>query len=129
MSETLTSPLGMMFKWEAEMPNTMYMRQPINREYVTWTWKETATEVRKMAAYLKSLDFPANSKIATLSKNCAHWIISDLAIMMAGYVSVPLYPNLNAETVRQILEHSGTKVLFVGKLDDYPSMKPGVLKM
>ena len=126
MSETLTSPLGMMFKWEAEMPNTMYMRQPINREYVTWTWKETATEVRKMAAYLKSLDLEPGSRVGILSKNCAHWIMSDLAIMMAGHVSVPMYPNLNAETVRQILEHSGTKVLFVGKLDDYPSMKPGV---
>ena len=81
-----------------------------------------------MAAYLKSLDFPANSKIATLSKNCAHWIISDLAIMMAGHVSVPLYPNLKAESIKQILEHSEAKFLFVGKLDDFESMRPGVPK-
>ena len=95
----------MFYHWEKETPNKIYMRQPINGEWHNWAWSETAIQVRKMAAYLKSLDFPANSKIATLSKNCAHWIISDLAIMMAGYVSVPLYPNLKA-SITQILEHS-----------------------
>ena len=122
------SPLEMFYHWEKETPNKLYMRQPINGEWHHWTWSETAIEVRKMAAYLKSLDFPANSKIASLSKNCAHWIISDLAIMMAGHVSVPLYPNLKAESITQILEHSEAKLLFVGKLDDFESMRPGVPK-
>ncbi|KZZ33267.1 AMP-binding acetyl-CoA synthetase, partial [Oleiphilus sp. HI0085] len=38
----------------------------------------------------------------------------------------PLYPTLNAETVKYILEHSETQLLFVGKLDDWEMMKPGV---
>ena len=122
------SPLEVFYHWEKETPNKLYMRQPINGEWYHWTWSETATQVRKMAAYLKSLNFPANSKIATLSKNCAHWIISDLAIMMAGHVSVPLYPNLKAKSITQILEHSEAKLLFVGKLDDFDSMRPGVPK-
>jgi len=122
------SPLEMFYHWEKETPNKLYMRQPINGEWHHWTWLETATQVRKMAAYLKSLDIPANSKIATLSKNCAHWIISDLAIMMAGHVSVPLYPNLKAESITQILKHSEAKLLFVGKLDDFESMRPGIPK-
>jgi long-subunit acyl-CoA synthetase (AMP-forming) len=122
------SPLEMFYQWEKETPNKLYMRQPIGGEWHHWTWSETATQVRKMASYLKSLDLPANSKIATLSKNCAHWIISDLAIMMAGHVSVPLYPNLKAESITQILEHSEAKLLFVGKLDDFESMRPGVPK-
>ncbi len=122
------SPLEMFYNWEKETPNKLYMRQPINGEWHHWTWSETGTQVRKMAAYLKSLNFPANSKIATLSKNCAHWIISDLAIMMAGHVSVPLYPNLKADSITQILEHSEAKLLFVGKLDDFESMRPGVPK-
>jgi long-chain acyl-CoA synthetase len=45
---------------------------------------------------------------------------------MAGYVSVPLYPTLTAQTVKQILEHSEAKALFVGKLDDWPAMKGGI---
>ena len=119
-------PLQKLYHWEKNQPNDIYMRQPINGEWKEWTWHETAMEVRKMAAYLKSLNLPEQSNIAIVSKNCAHWIISDLAIMMAGHVSVPLYPNLNAETLQKILEHSESKVLFVGKLDDWKSMKSGV---
>lgn len=79
-----------------------------------------------MAAYLKSLNYEPGTKIAVISKNCAHWIISDLAIQMAGYCGVPLYPNLNEETIKQILVHSESKMLMVGKLDDWASMRPGV---
>ena len=56
-----------------------------------------------MAAYIKSLNLTENSKIGILSKNCAHWIMSDLAIMMSGHISVPLYPNLNSKTLKNIL--------------------------
>ena len=123
---TYPSPLEMLYKWEKETPNKIYMRQPIKDLWHDWTWKETAEQVRKMAGYLKSLNLQLGSRIGILSKNCAHWMFSDLAIMMSGHVSVPLYPNLNAETLKQILEHSETQVLFVGKLDEFESMRPGV---
>ena len=61
-----------------------------------------------------------------LSSHSLNIIISDLAIMMAGHVSVPLYPNLKSESIKQILEHSEAKLLFVGKLDDFESMRPGI---
>jgi long-chain acyl-CoA synthetase len=53
--------------------------------------------------------------------------MSDLAIWMAGYVSVPLYPTLAAETITQILTHSEARYIFVGKLDGWEGLKPGVL--
>ena len=120
------SPLEMLYKWEQEKANEIYLSQPIDGVWHNWTWAEAGQEVRKMAAYLKSLDLPANSKIGLLSKNCAHWIMTDFAIMMAGHTSVPLYPNLNAETVGKILKHSESKLLFVGKLDNFEVMKPGI---
>ena len=64
--------------------------------------------------------------IALLSKNTAQWLMADFAIWMAGHVSVPLYPTLAADTIRQILEHSESKLLFVGKLDGWEAMRPGV---
>lgn len=83
-----------------------------------------------MAAYLESKGYEKGSKIAICSKNCAWWVIADLAIWMAGHVTVPVYPTLTHETVAFILEHSETKLLFVGKLDKKPwdEMKSGVPK-
>ena len=120
------SPLEMMYKWEEEKGNAVFLSQPINSIWHDWTWEEVMLEVRKMAAYIKSLNLEEKSKIAILSKNCAHWIMSDLAIMMSGHISVPLYPNLSADTLNKILIHSETKMMFVGKLDDFKKMKSGI---
>ena len=120
------SPLEMFYKWESQNPNEIYLSQPIDNVWHNWTWKDYGLEVRKMASYLQSLNLPQNSKIALLSKNCAHWLMADMAIMMSGHVSVPIYPNLNSETLEKILTHSESKLLFVGKLDNFSSMKKGV---
>lgn len=120
------SPLSWLLHWERTSPEKIYLKQPIDDVWHSWTWKQTASEVRQLAAAMKSLDLPEHSHIAVISKNCAHWIITDLAIMMAGHVSVPLYPNLQANTIQQILDHSDSKLLLVGKLDDWAAMRPGV---
>jgi long-chain acyl-CoA synthetase len=123
----MTTLLQRAYDWEKNAPNQLYMTQPVGGGQVkTFTWKETLDEARRMAAYLQSLGLPPKSNIAILSKNCAHFILSDLAIWMAGHVSVALYPTLNAETVRYILEHSESKLLFLGKLDTWDDMKAGV---
>jgi long-chain acyl-CoA synthetase len=83
-------------------------------------------EARRVAVYLMAQGWAPGSRIAIMSKNTAWWIMSDLAIWMAGYVSVPIYPNLVADTVRQILEHSETRLCIVGKLDDWDAMQPGI---
>lgn len=120
-------PLEQVYRWEKAKADEIYLTQPMGNGVVQeYTWSRAIGEARRMASYLKSLDLPPNSKIALLSKNCAHWIMSDLAIWMAGHVTVPLYPTLNEETVSYILEHSEAKLLFVGKLDDWDMMKGGV---
>jgi long-chain acyl-CoA synthetase len=47
-----------------------------------FSFKEVMEEAKKMAGYIESLNFPPNSQIAICSKNCAWWIIADLAIWM-----------------------------------------------
>lgn len=125
MSE-FNSPLEAFLYWEAESPNHIFLNQPINRNKLTYTYQEVGQEARKVAAYLKSLNFPDGSHIALLSKNCAHWIMSDLAIMMAGYVSIPIYPTLNSKSMNQILVHSESKAIIIEKLDDFSAQKAGV---
>jgi long-chain acyl-CoA synthetase len=76
-----------------------------------------------MAAWLQSQGWPQGSRVAILGKNSAHWILADLAILMAGHVSVPIYPTFNGEVLRYILDHSEARACFVGKMDDSASLK------
>ena len=120
-------PLQRIYHWEKARAGQVYLTQPVPGGGVLhYSWSEAVSQARHVAAYLKSLDLAPRSNIAILSKNCAHWLIADYAIWMAGHVSVPLYPTLTAESVRQILEHSEARALFVGKLDDWDKMKTGV---
>jgi long-chain acyl-CoA synthetase len=123
--------------WEQTDPDRAYLHQPMGggAEKV-WTFRQAAQDARCMAAYLNSLGLPPGSQIAIWSKNSAHWVLADWAIAMAGHVSVPLYPALNPDTVRYILEHSESKAVFVGKLDpiwDEARLKaaipPGVVRI
>ena len=119
--------LQRLYHWEKREPERIAFTQPMGGGVIRdITWREAVDQARRMAAHLKGLGFEPGSRIALLSKNTAWWLMADYAIWMAGYVSVPLYPTLAAGSVRQILEHSEAKLLFIGKLDDWHTMKPGV---
>ena len=131
MSSPVVAPdmlaLQRLYHWERTAPDRVILTQPMGGQTVRdFTWREVMDESRRMAAYLLGLGFEPGSRIAILSKNCAHWLMADFAIWMAGHVSVPLYPTLAAGTIQQILEHSEARLLFVGKLDGWEAMKPGV---
>jgi len=115
------------YQWERTQPARITLTQPLGGGVIRdFTWAQVADEARRMASHLKAQGWEPGSRIAILSKNCAWWLMSDLAIWMAGYVSVPLYPTLAHDTIARILAHSGARACFVGKLDDWESMKPGV---
>ena len=119
--------LQRLYAWERDAPTRVALTQPMGDGSVRdFNWSEVAGQVRRMAAHLQSMGVGSGDKVAILSKNCAWWLMSDLAIWMAGGVSVPLYPTLASDTVMQILTHSEAKVCFVGKLDEWEAMAPGV---
>lgn len=123
---TFNSPLEAFLHWEKVKGNDVFLKQPINGTVKTYTFAEAGNEIRRIANALKQLGIPERSHVALLSKNCAHWNMSDLAIMMAGYISIPIYPTLNAKSIAQILTHSESKAIIVGKLDDFKSQKTGI---
>jgi len=119
--------LQRLYHWERTAADRVILTQPLGGgEVQTFTWGQVADQVRRMAAHLQAQGWEPGSRVAILSKNCAWWLMSDLAIWMAGYVSVPLYPTLAPDTIRQILTHSEAKACFIGKLDGWAGMKPGV---
>jgi long-chain acyl-CoA synthetase len=119
--------LQRLYFWEKTAPDRVALTQPTGGGAVRdYAWGEILDQSRRMAAHLQSLGLEYGDRVAILSKNTAHWLMSDFAIWLAGGVSVPLSPTLAPGTISQILEHSGSRLLFVGKLDGWEHMKPGV---
>ncbi|MFM0326934.1 AMP-binding protein [Caballeronia glebae] len=119
MKEKYSSTLVHRFlHWERVQPDAIYLSEATpDGSLVDYTWREVGAEARRMAAWLQSQEFPPRSAISIVGKNSAHWIISDLAIWLAGHVSVPMYPGISAETAGYILEHCDVRAVFVGKFD------------
>lgn len=124
--ESIKTPLEAFAYWVDATPSKTFLRQPINRVFKEYTFQEADKEIRKIASALNSMGLSNGSHVALLSKNCAHWIMADLAIMMAGCVSVPIYPTLGAESIHEILVHSESKAIIIGKMDDYKKQKSGI---
>jgi len=118
MTTEFPTILEKFYYWEQTTPNDVFLRQPINRIWREYTWEEVGNQARRIASALKDLGLPEGSRIALISKNCAEWFIADLAIMLNGFISVPLYAQQPDDAMRYVLNHSGAEVVFVGKLDD-----------
>jgi long-subunit acyl-CoA synthetase (AMP-forming) len=73
---------------------------------------------RKIASGLLDQGYQKGDRIAILAKNCAEWVVADLAIMMAGMISIPIYTTANVDTIKYAISHSGATAIFMGKLDD-----------
>ena len=120
------SPLEAFLYWEAEIPTSNFLIQHKKEKTIIYTYKSAGVEIRKIASALKSYKLEDRSHVALLSKNCAHWVMADLAIMMAGHVSIPIYPTLNANSIELLLDHSESKAIIIGKLDNYESQRSGI---
>jgi len=107
-------------------PSKSYLHQPINGELISFSWADVDQQARSVAGELLKMGINPGERVGILSKNCAEWFIADLAIMMAGLISVPIYHTANRETIGYILENSDCKAIFVGKLDALTEADAGI---
>ena len=114
------------YEWERKLKDKPFLRQPFGDKWEEYTWGETGQMARKLATGLKTLGLPPKSHIGLMSKNCREWIIADLAIYMAGYVSVPFFPNLNSKELQSLLQFGDVSALFMGKVNAWDEIKNGI---
>ena len=119
--------------WAEKKPDRVFLHQPVDGIVRTLTWGESADASRRMASALLGLGLRPADKVAILAKNSAEWFLADIAISMAGLISVPIYPTAGPGTISHVLQHSEAKAVFVGKLDDPDSaataIPPDILKI
>ena len=118
-NENLKPLIAHFYHWEKVQPDKVFLRQPKGDTWKTLTYAEAGQEARKMATALAAKGLQQGDHIGIFSKNCYHWILADLAIMMGGYVSAPFYASLPKQQLAEVIELSDIKALFVGKLDKW----------
>jgi long-chain acyl-CoA synthetase len=91
------------------------------------SWSEAARQVAALAASLKRIGLQPGDRVALVSENRPEWLISDLAIMAAGCVTVPTYTTNTTRDHLHILENSGARAVIVSNQKLAKNLIPAVL--
>lgn len=83
------------------------------------SWNKFGEIIFKTANALKNAGIGENDKVAIYSDNSSEWMIFDLAAMVVGAVSVPIYSTNNAEQAEYIINDSEAKIILVGDQAQY----------
>lgn len=117
MADFLTAHQALV-NWAARMPDREFLLQPVSGSLRSTSFGQAENDARRMAAALLEMGLQPGDRVAILAKNCAEWILADIAIAMAGLVSVPIYPTAGTDSISYVIGHSEARAIFVGKLDD-----------
>ncbi len=83
------------------------------------TWAEYGALVDQLAAAFVQWGVGSGDRVAILSENRWEWHVADVATMMVGAISVPVYPTSSISQTRYVLEHSAAKLCVVSNLDQF----------
>lgn len=77
------------------------------------TYDSTYRKIRSLMAFLEKNGIEKGDKVAILSNNSPNWVVSYFAVTFMGAVIVPVLPDFSPTEVANVLEHSGSKVVFI----------------
>ncbi len=100
----------------ANYPDNVYLWEKSNGEYRGTTYFETREKVLNLAAGLIDLGYKKGDRAALIADGRNDWIISELGMLYAGGINVPLSIRLEINELKFRLKHSGAKIIFVSKL-------------
>ena len=81
---------------------------------ITLQFHDVARKIEKIHILFENSGVEQGDKIAICGRNSAHWAVAFLATLTYGAVAVPILHEFNGEQIQNIVNHSGSKLLFVG---------------
>ena len=91
-------------------------------EWRSLTHGEVGDAVRELTLGLGDLGVERGDRVAILSDTRMEWAIADFSLVMAGAVSVPVYPTLPPGQVQYILDDAGARVAYVEDQEQYDKL-------
>lgn len=110
MTSTITQLFATQLRMGGHRPA---LRSKRHGRWTTTTWDEWNRRSRAIAAALIEAGVQRGDRVAILSNTREEWVVADIAILMAGAVTVPVYPTLTPEETAFIIEDSGAVAVFV----------------
>ena len=81
---------------------------------VTLQYHDVARKIEKLHILFENSNVKPGDKIALCGRNSAHWAVAFLATLTYGAVAVPIQHEFNGEQIHNIVNHSDSKILFIG---------------
>ncbi len=91
----------------------MRQKDPDKGEWVSYDWVELGKMVRETAASLLADGVQHGDRVAVMSNSRLEWAVADIATLLIGAVTVPVYQSNLPDEVQYILDHSGAVAIFV----------------
>lgn len=98
------------------------LKEKVNGKYQDISWEEAAENVRALSMGLQSLGVKPGDRVALMMKTQANWAISDLAILSAAAVNVPIYPTNKGMQISHIINDSGSEIAIAGSKEIFWEM-------
>lgn len=80
----------------------------------TLQYHDVARKIEKLHILFENSNVQKGDKIAICGRNSAHWAVAFLATLTYGAVAVPILHEFNGEQIHNIVNHSESKLLFIG---------------
>jgi long-chain acyl-CoA synthetase len=87
-----------------------------NGQWLPLSSRVFGRRVASTAQALHAAGIGRGDRIAILSENRPEWPIADIATLLLGAVTVPLYTTLTAEQTAFVLKDSGCRIIFLSSL-------------
>ncbi len=79
------------------------------------TWRDVAEEAATLAAAIQAIGINPGDRVAHVSENRYEWIITDLAMHLAGVVHVPIHVTLSGEQIAEQISDSGARLVLASR--------------
>ncbi len=84
---------------------------------VTLTYGQLAINIEKLHILFKACGVKKNDKVAVMGRNNSNWVAVYLATVTYGAIIVPILQDFRANDAIHIINHSGSKLLFISDIN------------
>ncbi len=84
---------------------------------------DVRSQVQGLVAGLANLGAEPGDRIALLSENRPEWLVSDIAILSAGAINVPVYPTLPSNQIEGLLNDAGVKIIILSTAEQLEKIR------